>query len=126
MRTAGLCSRGLLSIASFSRDGAAAGPRGLYGIQVLAGAVNPNSRFERPVFARPPRGNAPRQAVAYAADLPPQFVTASVYEESLFLHRLEREPAQVEAYFRAAPADRFEFGLDILVAGLSALAARSR
>jgi hypothetical protein len=57
MRTAGRCSRGLLSIASFSRDGAAAGLRGLYGIQVLAGAVNPNSRFEPPVFAQPPRGD---------------------------------------------------------------------
>ena len=92
----------------------------------------------------------PRQAVAYAADLLPQFVTASVYEESLFMQRLEREPAyfdQVEAYFRAAPADRFpaladlvtelvapedgpdarfEFGLDVLVQGLAALAARSR
>jgi AcrR family transcriptional regulator len=92
----------------------------------------------------------PRQAVAYAADLLPQFVTASVYEESLFRQRLEREPAyfeQVEAYFRAAPADRFpaladlvtelvgsdegpdarfEFGLDVLVQGLSAIAARSQ
>ena len=91
----------------------------------------------------------PRQAVAYAADLLPQFVTASVYEERLFMQRLEREPAyfdQVEAYFRAAPADRFpaladlvtelvapedgpdarfEFGLDVLVQGLAALAARS-
>ena len=45
----------------------------------------------------------PRQAVAYAADLLPQFVTASVYEESLFRQRLEREPAyfeRIEAYFR--------------------------
>jgi hypothetical protein len=34
----------------------------------------------------------PRQAVAYAADLLPQFITASVYEQSLFVQRLEREP----------------------------------
>ena len=92
----------------------------------------------------------PRQAVAYAADLLPQFITASAYEESLFMQRLEREPAyfdQIEAYFRAAPADRFpaladlvteltasdegpdarfEFGLDVIVQGLAAIAARSR
>jgi AcrR family transcriptional regulator len=91
----------------------------------------------------------PRQAVAYAADLLPQFVTAAVYEESLFRQRLEREPAyfeRIEAYFRAAPADRFptladlvteltgpdegpdarfEFGLDVLVQGLSAIAAQA-
>jgi AcrR family transcriptional regulator len=89
-----------------------------------------------------------RQAVAYAADLLPQFVTASVYEESLFVQRLEHEPAyfeQLEAYFRAAPADRFpaladlvtemmggdgpderfEFGLDVIVQGLAAIAARA-
>jgi AcrR family transcriptional regulator len=86
-----------------------------------------------------------RQAVAYTADLLPQFITASVYEESLFWQRLEREPdyfERVGAYFRAAPADRFpalaglvdelmsedgpdarfEFGLDVIVKGLSALA----
>jgi AcrR family transcriptional regulator len=92
----------------------------------------------------------PRQAVAYAADLLPQFVTAAVYEESLFLQRLEREPAyfdQIEAYFRAAPADRFpaladlvaeltapdegpdarfEFGLEVLVQGLATIAARTQ
>jgi AcrR family transcriptional regulator len=88
----------------------------------------------------------PGQAIAYAADLLPQFVTAAVYEESLFLQRLEREPAyfeHIEAYFRAAPADRFpalarfvnelaapdegpddrfEFGLDVIVRGLAAIA----
>lgn len=91
----------------------------------------------------------PRQAVAYAADLLPQFITASVYEESLFVQRLEREPTyftQIEAYFRAAPPDRFpaladlvtemmgadegpdarfEFGLDVIVQGLATIAARS-
>ena len=91
----------------------------------------------------------PRQAVAYAADLLPQFVTASVYEESLFRQRLEREPAyfeRIEAYFRAAPPERFpaladlvteltasdegpdarfEFGLDVIVQGLSTIAARA-
>jgi AcrR family transcriptional regulator len=92
----------------------------------------------------------PRQAVAYAADFLPQFVTASVYEESLFMQRLEREPAyfeQLAAYFRAAPAERFpaladlvnelmasdegpdarfEFGLDVIVQGLSTIAAQAR
>ena len=91
----------------------------------------------------------PRQAVAYAADLLPQFVTASVYEESLFRQRLEREPAyfeRIEAYFRAAPPERFpaladlvteltasdegpdarfEFGLDVIVQGLSTIAAQA-
>lgn len=90
----------------------------------------------------------PRQSVAYAADLLPQFVTAAVYEESLFMRRLEQEPEyfeQVDAYFRAAPADRFpvlaelvdeltspeggpdarfEFGLEVLVRGLAAMADR--
>ena len=92
----------------------------------------------------------PRQAIAFASDLLPQFVTASVYEESLFMQRLEREPAyfeQIDAYFRAAPAerfptlanlapeltgpeagpdDRFEFGLEVIVQGLSTIAAQSR
>jgi AcrR family transcriptional regulator len=87
----------------------------------------------------------PRQAVAYAADLLPQYVTAAVYEESLFIQRLEREPdyfARVEAYFRAAPPERFpaladlvtevmspgegpdarfEFGLEVLVRGLESM-----
>jgi len=91
----------------------------------------------------------PRQAIAYAADPLPQFVTASVYEESLFVQRLEREPTyfdEIEAYFRAAPADRFpaladlvteligadegpdarfEFGLDVIVQGLATIAGRS-
>ncbi len=86
-----------------------------------------------------------RQDIAYAADLLPQFVTAAVYEESLFMRRLEQEPAyfeQIEAYFRAAPAERFptlaglvteltspddspdarfEFGLEVIVQGLAAL-----
>jgi AcrR family transcriptional regulator len=90
----------------------------------------------------------PRQAVAYAADLLPQFITAAVYEESLFMQRLEREPEyfeQVDAYFRAAPADRFpvladlvneltspeggpdarfEFGLDVIVNGLAGMVER--
>jgi AcrR family transcriptional regulator len=88
----------------------------------------------------------PRQAVAYAADLLPQYITASVYEESLFAQRLEREPDyfdRIGAYFRAAPPERFpaladlvdevmspgegpdarfEFGLDVLVRGLEAIA----
>jgi AcrR family transcriptional regulator len=91
-------------------------------------------------------GGLPDQAIAYAADLLPQFVTVSAYEGSLFAQRIEREPAylqELETYFRALPADRFphtsslvdalmaqdeaedarfEFGLDIIVRGLASIA----
>ena len=89
-----------------------------------------------------------RQHVAYAADLLPQFVTASAYEFSLFEQRVEHEPEYFErlgAYYQALPADRFpvladlvgelmapdeeptarfEFGLDVIVRGLAALSDR--
>ncbi|HTR33200.1 MAG TPA: TetR/AcrR family transcriptional regulator C-terminal domain-containing protein [Gaiellaceae bacterium] len=91
-------------------------------------------------------GGLSRQAAAYAADLLPQFVTASAYEFSLFEQRVEREPdyfERLEEYYRALPADRFpvladlvgelmapdeeptarfEFGLDVILRGLAALA----
>lgn len=91
-------------------------------------------------------GDLPDQAVAYAADLLPQFVTVSAYEGSLFAQRMENEPGyfeELEAYFAALPADRFphtvsllgelmahdetedarfEFGLDVIVKGLAGIA----
>ena len=90
-------------------------------------------------------GGLPLQAAAYAADLLPQFVTASAYEFGLFERRLVDEPeyfARLSDYYRALPADRFpvlasmvnelmadegpdarfEFGLDVIVRGLAALA----
>ncbi len=93
-------------------------------------------------------GGLPRQVAAYAADLLPQFVTASAHEFSLFEQRVAREPAYFEelsAYYRALPAAqfpvlasmvgelmaddeepnaRFEFGLDVIVRGLAALGAQ--
>lgn len=93
-------------------------------------------------------GGLPRQVAAYAADLLPQFVVASAYEQGLFERRVADEPEYFEKlhdYFRALPADRFpvlasmvtemmapdeppdarfEFGLDVIVAGLAALATR--
>jgi AcrR family transcriptional regulator len=121
----------------------------------LAGAslanipTGPNSTFliER-FLALLLAGGLPKQVAAYAADLLPQFVTASAYEQSLFERRLAHEPEyfdKLHAYFRALPADqfpvlasmsdelmgadeppeaRFEFGLDVIVAGLAALARR--
>jgi AcrR family transcriptional regulator len=91
-------------------------------------------------------GRLPRQVVAYAADLLPQFVVASVYESSRFDQRMEQEPEyfdRLQAYYTALPADqfpmiadlvlelmapdeeaddRFEFGLDVIVRGLAAFA----
>jgi len=91
-------------------------------------------------------GGLSRQVAAYAADLLPQFVTASAYEWSRFEQRMEHEPEYFErlhAYYEALPADRFpvvadllvelmapdeeddarfEFGLDVIVRGLAALA----
>jgi tetracycline repressor-like protein len=92
-------------------------------------------------------GGLPDQVVAYAADLLPQFVTTSTYEDSLFGQRMQREPeyfAELGAYFNSLPAERFpnvaalapqlmqgdegdarfEFGLDVLVRGIAALAER--
>ena len=86
--------------------------------------------------------------VAWASDLLPQFAVASAYEASLFLDRMasdqgERYLRELGEYFAALPAARFpniaalagplmhdptpdarfEFGLDVIVRGLSALRA---
>ena len=91
-------------------------------------------------------GGLPKQVVAYAIDVLPQFVTVSAYEHSLFARRLEQEPEYFErlnGYFASlpperfphvhavlpqinppddSPEDRFEFGLDMLVRGIAATA----
>jgi AcrR family transcriptional regulator len=91
-------------------------------------------------------GGLPRQVAAYAADLLPQFVTVTAYEWSLFEQRMAREPEyfeRLQGYYTALPAEqfpvladlvmelmapdeapdaRFEFGLDVIVRGLAALA----
>jgi AcrR family transcriptional regulator len=90
-------------------------------------------------------GRLPDPAVAYAADLIPQFVTINAYEGSLFERRMEREPeylTELGAYFASLPAERFpnvaalahelmqgeagderfEFGLDGIVSGLASMA----
>ena len=94
-------------------------------------------------------GGLPRQVVAHAADLIPLYVVATAYEQSLFKERTSTEEGaryfeEVDAYFAALPPDRFphmaalapelakgsagarfEFGLDVLVAGLAAYGRRA-
>jgi AcrR family transcriptional regulator len=94
-------------------------------------------------------GGLPDQVVAFACDLLPLFIVATVYEESLYASE-QNTPEQVGAYmedlrsyFSALPTDRFpqvvalasalvagsdegderfEFGLDVLVRGLASFA----
>lgn len=94
-------------------------------------------------------GGLPRQVVAHAVDLIPLYVVATAYEQSLFNERTSTEEGaryfeEVDAYFAALPPDRFphmadlapdlakgsagerfEFGLDVLVAGLAAYGRRA-
>jgi AcrR family transcriptional regulator len=91
-------------------------------------------------------GRLPKQVVAYAIDVLPQFVTVSAYEHSLFARRLQTDPEyfdRLNEYFASlpperfpnvhailpqlaapedSPEDRFEFGLDMLVRGIAATA----
>jgi AcrR family transcriptional regulator len=89
-------------------------------------------------------GGLSAKVAGLAADLLPQYVTIAAYERSLFEQRMTTDPEYFErlaAYYRALPADRFpvlasmvgelmsdedderfEFGLDVLVRGLAALA----
>jgi AcrR family transcriptional regulator len=90
-------------------------------------------------------GGVPDQVAAYASDLLAQYVSVDVYEGSLFAQRMEREPeyyGALAAHFAALPTerfpnitamvpellhsdgadDRFEFGLEVLVRGIAALA----
>jgi AcrR family transcriptional regulator len=98
-------------------------------------------------------GGVPDRLAAMFIDKLPQLVVVDVYEGSLFGQRVAREPeyfAQLMAYWQALPPERFpnfaaivgdispmeeadgadegearfSFGLDLLVLGLAALAAR--
>jgi AcrR family transcriptional regulator len=89
----------------------------------------------------------PDQVVAFASDLLPLYVTAIAYEESLYSQQgvsaeeMAAYANQMRDYFAALPADefptlkalagpltagtgdeRFEFGLEVLVRGLAAIA----
>jgi AcrR family transcriptional regulator len=90
-------------------------------------------------------GGLPDRVVAYAVDLLPLYAVATAYEHGLYAQRMttaegERYIAEVGEYLRALPperfpsitalagplvaggheGERFEFGLDVLVAGLAA------
>ena len=95
-------------------------------------------------------GGLPKQVIAYAVDLLPLYAVATAYEQSLSNERAATEEGaryveEVDAYLAALPPDRFphlaalapelaagdagerfEFGLDVLVAGLAAYGRRSR
>ena len=84
-------------------------------------------------------GGLPKRVIAHAVDLLPLYAIATAYEQSVFAKEDESYLEEVEAY-RAAlpperfphlaalapelgkgdPGERFEFGLDVLVAGLAA------
>lgn len=90
-------------------------------------------------------GDLPDQVVAYASDLLPLYATVYAYEQGLFATRAEGwdgdYQADIGAYFASLPPERFptiaalagplmhdpepdtrfEFGLDVLVRGLSAM-----
>jgi AcrR family transcriptional regulator len=94
------------------------------------------------------RGELPTEVIAYACDLLPLYVTAIAYEESVYAgERISSEQlgdyvAQMRSYFESLPADRFpnvvafaaaltagsggeerfEFGLEVLIGGLAAMA----
>lgn len=90
-------------------------------------------------------GGLPDRVVAYGCDLLPLYAVATAYEHALHTERLateegERYLAEVGEYLAALPADRFpnivalagpadgehfEFGLDVLVAGLAAYGRRA-
>ncbi len=92
-------------------------------------------------------GGLPDQVVAYACDLLPLYVTAVAYEQSLYAGEnvtpevMGEFVANMRNYFESLPADRFpntvalaaqltsgdgderfEFGLEVLVRGLAAMA----
>jgi len=93
-------------------------------------------------------GALPDQVIAYACDLLPQYAMSVAYEESLFgaqdtsPEEIERFVTSLRDYFAALPSerfpqvvalagqltagggtdDRFEFGLEVLVRGLAAMA----
>jgi AcrR family transcriptional regulator len=95
-------------------------------------------------------GGLPDQVVAYGVDLLPLYAVSTAYEQALYAQRMsteegERYMQEVGEYFAALPRDRFpniaalagplmegsgegerfEFGLDVLVAGLAAYGRRA-
>jgi hypothetical protein len=91
-------------------------------------------------------GGLADRVVAFAADLLPLYATAYAFEQSIFAERMsaeesERYLAEMDAYWKALPAERFphiaalsgelmaepdpdarfEFGLEVLVAGIAAM-----
>ena len=95
-------------------------------------------------------GGLPKPVIAHAVVLLPLYAVATAYEQSLSNERAATEEGaryleEVDAYLAALPADRFphlaalapeltegdagerfEFGLDVLVAGLAAYGRRTR
>jgi hypothetical protein len=93
-------------------------------------------------------GKVPDQAAAWAVDLIPLFVTATAFEESVqsasawTTEDLDRYLAEMRGFFAGLPAEkfpivvalagaltsgaqgdeRFEFGVQVIVAGLASLA----
>jgi AcrR family transcriptional regulator len=95
-------------------------------------------------------GGLPDRVVAYAADILPLYATAYAFEQGIYAERMTAEEGaryldEIAAYFAALPAERFpnitalredlfaggegderfEFGLEMLVAGLAAQASAS-
>ena len=94
------------------------------------------------------RGGLPTNVIAYACDLLPLYVTAIAYEESIYAgeqistDQLGDYVAEMRSYFESLPRsrfpnvvafaaaltsgaqgdERFEFGLDVLIAGLASMA----
>jgi AcrR family transcriptional regulator len=94
------------------------------------------------------RGELPTKVIAYACDLLPLYVTAIAYEESIYAgEQISHEQmleyvAEMRSYFESLPRsrfpnvvalaaaltagsegdERFEFGLDVLIGGLAAMA----
>jgi AcrR family transcriptional regulator len=94
------------------------------------------------------RGDLSTEVIAYACDLLPLYVTAIAYEESVYAgeqvsaDQLVEYVGEMRAYFESLPVsrfpnvvafaaaltagaqgdERFEFGLDVLIAGLAAMA----
>ena len=95
------------------------------------------------------QGELPTKVIAYACDLLPLYVTAIAYEESIYAgEQISHEQmleyvAEMRSYFESLPRsrfpnvvalaaaltagaqsdERFEFGLDVLIAGLTAMSA---
>ena len=118
---------------------------GLGNIPVSEGALQVSDRMIEVLEL----GGLPRQVIAYAVDLLPLYAVSTAFEQSLFAERTATEDGaryleEVDEYFASLPPDRFpqmtslvkelavgtegerfEFGLDVLVAGLAAYGRRA-